>query len=181
MTTNPSVPSVPHPSAITIKKVRRTRTHVFIAYSHANEDGTVKSRENPLPAFNAALDSLAPLVCAICAFPPGYSDRMTIGGLTLAGTVDAQLVTIVAKKDLPDNNRPFNIATPLRLLFAPEPVEGAAPEPGPKAIPLPKDAVGLIDIVIAQAKRYVAGERAQGLINFDAGAEGDGEGDEEKS
>lgn len=177
MTTN----AAPVPVDLMIKKVRRTRTHVFIAYSRGNEDGTVKSRENPLPPFNASLDALSPLVCSICAFPAAYSAGMTVGGLTLAGTIDAQLVTIIAKKDLPDNDRPFNIATPLRLLFAPEAVEGAEPEPGPKAIPLAKKSVALIDQVIAEAKRYVAGERAQGLINCDAGAAGDGEGEEDEA
>jgi hypothetical protein len=175
MSSNPN----PDPSSLTIQKIRRTRTHIFIAYTHGNEDQTLKSRENPLPSFNEALDALTSLVCVICALPPAYVDKMTVGGITLAGTIDAQLITIIAKKDVPESNRPFNIATPLRLLFAPEPVEGTTLEPGPKAIPLPKHAVALIDHLIAEAKKYVAGERAQGLINFDAGAAGDGE-DEEK-
>ena len=161
------------PASLTIQKVRRTRAHIFAAFTHAKEESTLKCRENPLSSFTAALDALAPAVCIICGFPASYAEKMTVGGITLAGPLDGQMITIIAKKDLPDNSRPLNIATPLRLIFAPE--QAGEATPGEKAVPLPKNLVALIETVVAETKKYVAGERAQGMINFEAGAEEEGE------
>lgn len=153
---------------IQIRKVRRTRTRIFIAWNKGNEEQTTKSSQNPRKSFHAALDALPPLICKICALPAAYVDKMTAVGLTIAGDGDEESVTLLAKKDLSDNAHPFNLVTPLRRLGAPaEPPE----EGSPKTVPLDDEQLKLIDAVVREAKRYVLGDREQGELNLEGAPE----------
>ena len=142
-----------------ITRVKRTRKTIFVAWTVGDEEFDLTSRDNPLPAFIKALDALPPLVCEICHLPKTYAEGLQVNGayITEVGQVDA--VTIVAVKTLPDNNRPLNLATPLRLLDNPE--EPAAANP-----PLSDRQIGLINDLLDEAKRYVKCQRAQGQIDF---------------
>jgi hypothetical protein len=82
---------------------------------------------------------------------------LTVSGITITDKQEVRLVTIVAKKDLPDAHSPFNIATPLRFLEHPE-------EEGSYSPALTDKQGALIEELIEEAKRYVKGERAQGSL-----------------
>lgn len=159
-------------SSLTILKVRRTRKHIVIGYRNGvDEYPGVKFRENPLPAFDAAIAALTPLVCELLLLPATYVENMKATGLTIADPDGNEQVCIVAQKSLPDAAGPFNIATPLRFVNAPQ-TEGSF-TPALKA-----EQVALIDEVIEQAKAYVRGERAQGVIKFEGGEDDDDAGDD---
>lgn len=145
------------PTALTILKVRRTRKHVVIHYRNGENDHNIKCRDNPLPAFDAAISALAPLVIELLALPSTYVENLKATGITISDASGNDQVCVVAQKSLPDANGPFNICSP----------------------PLTGKQVDLIDEVVEQAKLYVRGDRAQGQIAFDDGEEGadDGSGD----
>lgn len=149
------------PTSLTILKVRRTRKHIVISYRNGDEEHpNVKYRENPMPAFDAAIGALAPLVCQLLNLPETYVENMKATGLTLTDASGNEQVTIVAQKSLQDFNGPFNIATPLRLMELPEADGSYSP-------PLTDAQRALVDEVVEQAKAYVLGERAQGTIKFE--------------
>lgn len=153
-------PAAPAPKAtpLTILKVRRTRKHVVIEYRNGDEDHKLKSRDNPLPAFDNAIAALAPLVCQLIKVPATYVENMRAVGITIADGGNEQ-VTVIAAKSLDDAQGPFNIATPLRLMDLPEAEGSYTP-------PLDAKQVALIDEVVEQAKAYILGNRAQGQIEF---------------
>ncbi len=140
--------------SLVINKVRLTRRNVIIEYHNGSESLSITSPENPLPEFKAAIADLVPLILAICHLPEDYGTNLVASGLTVT---DKGLVTLQAKKSFDDASGPLNIATPLRLLDTPE-------EEGTYSPALDDDQVALIDEVIEQAKRYVLGERAQGVL-----------------
>jgi len=150
------------PTSLTILKVRRTRKHVVIHYRNGEEDHQTRSRDNPLPAFDAAVSALVPLVCTLLHLPQEYAMNMKATGLTISDGSGNEMVTIVAQKSLDDANGPFNIATPLRLMDLPT-------EEGAYSPPLSEAQAGLVDEVIEQAKAYNLGNRAQGQIPLENG------------
>lgn len=151
-------------TSLRILKVKRTRTHIFIDYQADNEERTLKSRDNPLPAFVKAFDALPPLVCQIVGLPEDYTNKMTVTGVTLCDAGGNEHVMLTAKKELPDNNRPFNIITPLRLTDQPQ-------EEGSYSPPLSDKQVALVQELIDEAAAYIKGDRAQGQIDFQKGAD----------
>lgn len=162
-------------SSLTILKVRRTRKHVQISYRNGDEQHELKSRDNPLPAFDSAINALSPLVCELVHLPAEYVTNMRAIGITISDGSGNEMVTVIAAKSLDDANGPFNIATPLRLMDQPT-------EEGSYSPPLSSEQVALIDEVVEQAKAYIRGERAQGQIQLesDADADSDDDGDEEE-
>lgn len=159
-------------SSLTILKVRRTRKHIVIGYRNGvDEYPGVKFRENPMPAFDAAIAALTPLVCELLLLPQTYTENMKATGLTIADPDGNEQVCVVAQKSLPDAAGPFNIATPLRFVNAPQTEGSFTPA-------LSANQVALIDEVIEQAKAYVRGERAQGIIKFEGDEGEDEDGDE---
>lgn len=154
-------PAAPAPKAtpLTILKVRRTRKHVVIEYRNGDEDHKLKSRDNPLPAFDNAIAALAPLVCQLIKVPATYVENMRAVGITITDGSGNEQVMVIAAKSLDDAQGPFNIATPLRLMDLPEAEGSYTP-------PLGADQVALIDEVVEQAKAYILGNRAQGQIEF---------------
>jgi hypothetical protein len=163
-----TTPAAPAPKAtpLTILKVRRTRKHVVIHYRNGDEDHEIKSRDNPLPAFDQAIAALAPLVCQLVNLPASYVENMRASGITITDGSGNEQVTVVAAKSLDDANGPFNIATPLRLMDLPEAEGSYSP-------PLGADQVALIDEVVEQAKQYILGNRAQGQIEWKDDKKGD--------
>src|SRR5690242_16632496 len=104
------------PQTLRIIKVRRTRKRIFIDYRKGDEELTIKSRDNPLPAFLVAIDALASLVLSICHLPESYSQDLRATGFTIT---DKNMVTLQATKSFEDAGSPLNIATPLRFLDLP--------------------------------------------------------------
>lgn len=142
------------PTSLRIIKVRRTRKSITIHYRNGDEDHEITSRDMPLPSFMKSLDALKPVVLSICGLPDEYAEDMTVSGFTLT---DKGMVTLQAKKSLPDASAPFNIATPLRFLDNPA-------EEGTYTPALELSAVSLISDAEEEAKSYVKGDRARGQL-----------------
>jgi len=142
------------PASLVIHKVRMTRRNVIIVYNNGSESLSISSPENPLPQFKTAIAALVPLILQICHLPENYEANLVATGLTIT---DKGMVTIQSKKSLDDASGPFNIATPLRLIETPT-------EEGTYSPPLTDVQNSVIDEVIEQAKQYVLGNRAQGLL-----------------
>jgi hypothetical protein len=154
-----------------ITKIRRKRTAVVIDYSVDKSEFAVTAHEPPLPSFDLALAALVPVVLDVLHLPRAYAGNkgedgtllnpLTVTGLTISEKQEVRLVTLIAKKDLPDAHSPFNIATPLRFMEHPE-TEGSYS-------PALTDKQGaLIEAVIKEAEKYVLGERAQGTLPLDS-------------
>lgn len=153
-----SGPKKEKPKAITIHQVKRTRRFIFIAYDKGDEVMTVRSNDNPLPSFLTALDELAPLVGVILHLPAAYTGAdLRVMGANLATQGGAATVSLLAQKSLDDAGKAFKIVTPSRLLEHPS-------EEGSYTPPLSAKDKELVDTLIAEAKAYVLGERAQGQL-----------------
>lgn len=157
--------------SLTILKVRRTRKHVLISYRNGDEDHLLKSRDNPLPAFDQAITALAPLVCELVHLPEKYVENMRAVGVTVSDASGNDMVTVIAQKSLDDANGPFTIATPLRLMDTPT-------EEGSYSPPLSAKQAALINEVVEQAKEYIRGNRAQGQIQLNDDDDGSEDGEE---
>jgi hypothetical protein len=156
-----------------IYKIRRKRTAVVIDYTNEGEQHSVTSTDRPLQSFDDALNALAPLVVEILHLPKSYLgteskeekgkllNPLTVSGITIAQKQEVRLVTLVAKKDLPDAHSPLNIATPLRFLEHPE-------EEGSYSPALTDKQGALIEELIEEAKKYAKGERAQGTLPLES-------------
>lgn len=140
------------PKSLVIHKVRLTRRNVIIKYHNGAAALTCEDPENPLPEFKTAIAALGQLVLEICHLPDDYAEGLLATGVTV--TDDGQF-TIQAKKSFQDAAGPLNIATPLRIREAEE--DGKLPG-------LTDQQDALIDEVLEQAKRYILGERAQGVL-----------------
>ena len=140
------------PKSLVIHKVRLTRRNVIIKYHNGAAALTCEDPENPLPEFKSAIAALGALVLEICHLPDDYSEGLLATGVTV--TDDGQF-TIQAKKSFGDAASPLNIATPLRVREA---------EEGGKLPGLTDEQDNLIEEVLEQAKRYILGERAQGVL-----------------
>lgn len=154
-----------------ITKIRRKRTAVVIEYTTDNNDFAVTAHEPPLPSFDAALAALVPVVLDVLHLPKTYAgtkgedgallNPLTVTGLTISEKQEVRLVTLVAKKDLPDAHSPFNIATPMRFLEHPETEGSYSPA-------LTDKQVALVEALLEQAEKYIEGERAQGTLPLDS-------------
>lgn len=146
-------------SELNIRKMRRSAKKLSFTYLNGEEEHSASYKDNPLPSFGPALDALAPLVCELCELPHDYKDGLTVSGLTLAESGKVECVTIVAKKEIAGNSRPFNIATPLIPIDQPEEGEGTH---------LTIAQAILVETALEEARKYIRGERAQGQMKLAA-------------
>lgn len=144
---------------LNIRKMRRSAKKLSFTYLNGEEEHSASYKDNPLPSFGPALDALAPLVCELCELPRDYMTGLTVSGLTLAESGKVECVTIVAKKEIAGNSRPFNIATPLIPIDQPEEGDGAH---------LTIAQAILVETAIAEARKYIRGERSQGQMKLAA-------------
>ena len=86
-----------------------------------------------------------------------YKDGLTVSGLTLCESGKVECVTIVAKKEIAGNSRPFNIATPLIPIDQPEEGEGSH---------LTIAQAILVETALEEARKYIRGERSQGQMKL---------------
>jgi acetaldehyde dehydrogenase (acetylating) len=144
---------------IVITAVRNNRKSISIAWAQGPDDYAVNFHENPLPSFSKALKALVASVCSLCEFPEKDAAKIEATGITVRAHGDNNLALIVARKKIKKAGRVFNIATPLLAMY---------PDPENKSADCMAEAeAAAIEKVIAEAKRYVQGERAQGLIAFE--------------
>lgn len=166
-----SSPAKEKPKTINILKVWRTRKKIIITYQKGDDELREKSRDNPLPSFDKALDALDAVVGTILQLPKDYIKGCRIMGLEVKEKGGADSVAIYAQKDVPDAAKTWPIHTPERLLQHPS-VEGTYTPPlGAKDVDRIRDA-------IEAAKDYVRGNRAQGQLSLEDEEDDEGEGPE---
>ena len=151
---------------LNIRKIRRSSKKLSFVFLNGEEEHSASYKDNPLPSFGPSLDALAPLVCELCELPKDYKDGLTVSGLTLCESGKVECVTIVAKKEIAGNSRPFNIATPLIPIDQPEEGEGSH---------LTIAQAILVETALEEARKYIRGERSQGQMRLTPEAEGDDE------
>lgn len=147
---------------LNIRKIRRSSKKLSFTYLNGEEEHAAAYKDNPLPSFGPSLDALAPLVCELCELPKDYKDGLTVSGLTLCESGKVECVTIVAKKEIAGNSRPFNIATPLIPIDQPEEGEGSH---------LTIAQAILVETALEEARKYIRGERSQGQMKLSPEAE----------
>ena len=148
------------PQLIQITEAHRKRKTVAISYSKGEGHHSLDERENPLPEFGKAFDSLLHLVAIILNLPESWLENCRVVGIKLDTLGGAQTVSLIGRKALDDASKEFVFVTPPRLLAHPS-------EPGSYTPPLTLAQAALIEEVIEQAKQYVMGNRAQGEIPFE--------------
>ena len=151
---------------LNIRKIRRSAKKLSFVFINGEEEHSASYKDNPLPSFGPSLDALAPLVCELCELPKDYIAGLTVSGLTLCESGKVECVTIVAKKEIAGNSRPFNIATPLIPIDQPEEGEGSH---------LTIAQAILVETALEEARKYIRGERSQGQMRLTPEAEGDDE------
>ena len=142
---------------LNIRKIRRSSKKLSFTYLNGEEEHAAAYKDNPLPTFGPSLDALAPLVCELCELPRDYIAGLTVSGLTLCESGKVECVTIVAKKEIAGNSRPFNIATPLIPIDAPEEGEGSH---------LTIAQAILVETALEESRKYIRGERSQGQMKL---------------
>ena len=142
---------------LNIRKIRRSSKKLSFTYLNGEEEHSASYKDNPLPSFGPSLDALAPLVCELCELPRDYIAGLTVSGLTLCESGKVECVTIVAKKEIAGNSRPFNIATPLIPIDQPEEGEGSH---------LTIAQAILVETAVEEARKYIRGERSQGQMRL---------------
>ena len=127
---------------------------VKVKYSQTTPDGrtetvTLESAEEPRQELVAALQALAPFVCALCEFPAEWGcDGMTVRGVTINRSDETPGLTITALRALMHIQTPLVLNTPYTTEFG-----------EPCAVALEK----LEKLVLA----YVDGERAQASLGLE--------------
>lgn len=147
---------------LNIRKIRRSAKKLSFTYLNGEEEHSASYKDNPLPSFGPSLDALAPLVCELCELPKDYTAGLTVSGLTLCESGKVECVTIIAKKEIAGNSRPFNIATPLIPIDQPEEGEGSH---------LTIAQAILVETAVEEARKYIRGERSQGQMKLTPEAE----------
>lgn len=152
-----------------ITKIRVTRTNVHVEYLNEGDSYKYDSKDKPLPSFYQAIAALAPVIVSTLGLPKSYVGKkptegdkepglpLNPSGLTITTKGESRMVTLSGSKVVASSPSPFNIATPLRYMDPPT-EEGACSEPyGAKDC-------AIIETVIAEARKYLQGERAQGQL-----------------
>ena len=126
---------------------------VTVRYEQDTPDGrietiTIESAEEPAPELVAALQGMAPHVCALCEFPPEWADEITVRGVTIKpGEADG--LTITATRALVRIQTPLVVNTPFTTEF------------GTKC-------AKALEELEARALGYADGERAQLMLDLAA-------------
>lgn len=145
---------------IVIRSVRLKRASLALKWTQGEDEYGVTFHENPLPSFTKAIAALVPHVCSLCELPERDADKIEATGITMTPNGENTLALITAKKRVKKAGRVFNIATPLLPMYA--------DEENKKADRMEPAEAKAIEKVATEARKYIAGERAQGRINFGA-------------
>ncbi len=151
--------TAPVANVIQILSVRNTRKAIVIEWMEGLDECSRSFHENPLPSFTEALNGLTEHVVTLCEFPAGYAKGITATGITVREKGESTTALIVAQKKLKRNGRVLNIPTPLLAVHEDPENKGADHMTDAEA--------AAVELMIAETKRYLAGDRAQGIIAFE--------------
>jgi hypothetical protein len=168
------MPTPPKAKSIEIVSALRTRKTICIHWKQGDGSFDLDERDNPLPSFVKAFDALVPLVPRVLHLPEGWTENLRVIGIRVGDQGGATTVQFVCRKSLSDASKEFPFVTPYRLLSHPT-------EPGSYTPPLVDADAALVQAAIEEAKAYVRGERAQGVIEFEGDEDDDKEDDGEYS
>lgn len=141
-------------------KIKYDEKKVRIEYQRTRDDGneadeyTLLSVDRPTEAFVVALNALTDDVVAICELEPHQGAQIDVRGVSLTWTDGILGACITALKRLTTANAPLVLNTP-HLPSQPY-SEGNPNEPV-----LPAETVVRLEALMAEAQKYVDGERAQ--------------------
>lgn len=147
------------PKEIVITAVRNLRKSLRIEWLEGSDEVGRNFHDNPLPSFYKALAALTPHVCSLCELPAGDAKKIEATGITVRARGENNLALVVARKKIRKGKRVFNISTPLLAMYEDAEAKGADH--------MESDEAKAIEKVIAEAKKYLRGERAQGQIAFE--------------
>jgi hypothetical protein len=118
--------------------------------------------QEPLPEFNTAFDDLRNIFCDVCELPKSFAEGLTITKLTITYTKQGtRSVSLAVKKEL-ETRTDHLWAFECPFFQVDEAVDG---ESG--SVKINKEAQDAFLTAIHEAERYAAGDRSQGLLNFD--------------
>lgn len=141
-----------------IKKIKViNETKLRIDYDNKNHVGDIDrfsliSSEPAAPSLYAAINSLSPFVHEMCELSAADKDLVSAFAVSLVYTGEDESLgaVISARKTLKNSNTKLVLNTPLKS-------EDSSDD---KQV-LPSGCVGVIQTVLAEAEKYVTGERAQ--------------------
>lgn len=139
------------------------------------ETATITAHEAPLESFNEAMNNLRTVVREMLELPEKWVETVLIKTLSISRTKAGTRSVSIAFSRTGKTGRTFAAPTPLFRIDSPENEdERIDPE-------LSKKSIELVVIMINEAMRYVAGERAQALLPFEQSeVEGDSEDGQEE-
>lgn len=144
---------------IVITSVRNGRKSIKIAWTEGADSVSREFHDNPRKSFYKAIEGLVPHVCTLCELPEKDAKKITATGITVTAKGDNNLALIVAQKKIKKAGRVFNISTPLLPMY---------PDAENKSADHMEDAESrAIEKVVAEAKKYLLGDREQGQIAFE--------------
>jgi hypothetical protein len=155
------------------KLLKIVRDESFVQYRQevqrtgTAEEQDVTTHEAPLPSFDAALQALAPVACVVLGMGPKYAEGVIVRslsiGYTKAGTRSAT-ISFTKKLDTPEVTHPLK--TPAFRFD-----DSAEGESNGGRREVANKQAELIELMIEQAEKYIAGERQQQILPLEAGAE----------
>lgn len=151
---------------IVFKKISIKGDQVTLVYSNPERKQKTgdEFKEAPLPEFREALQALD-IVRNDLPLAMDEIDELVIGGVSLKYHAGEYVgATISASVKIEEMNRPWNFNTPLIDILTDENVTSP-----------------MIEKLVSKAKRYLAGERAQGVLDLDGKENGEGGEAEETS
>lgn len=151
---------------IKITKVKCNKGTWEIQWEQAKEGRTtsdvygLKSDDPPRPELKERLLAMRTHVAKICELPDDAELNIVPRGVSISYSGKSRNVVIAASRELVNSKSPMLINTPARSSDEPEPF-GISARMG-------KDLDGLV----FEAKRYIAGDRAQQSLDFGEGEKG---------
>lgn len=146
------------------KKIKKTSDDkIHIEYEKKNQTGkwdehSMKSNQEPLPAFLHALDNLVPHVEEMCELPDKDHQihPYTVRGVSFSygGDNDTMGATITATRSLKNSNSPL-------VLNSPHKIEEAYADGADETQVMTRDCYNDLMILCDEAEKYLNGKRAQ--------------------
>lgn len=137
---------------------------VYIAYQKGKnfeDEYTVRCTEKPRPEFIKSMAALAEYVVLICELPSEYVKRIDVKSVSLnyGGPDETKGATITASMMLKNSNAPLNINTPNKAFE----MYNSDADPDEKVL-MPVECIDAIEELESEARKYIAGHRAQGNL-----------------
>lgn len=146
---------------IEVRSIRVKRASIACEWTQGDDDYKVTFHDNPLPSLYKALDGLKPHVVSLAELPAKDEEKLSVTGITVSTKGEAVQATITAKKPLKRNKRVLNIATPILPMYE--------NEENKEADHMSDDEAAAVEKLIKEAKKYIAGDRAQGKLALEDG------------